>query len=262
MAIRPESRWWIVTLVLVGLLFGLSALALDRPNVVWSKGVAHCPHCRAEAGLGARRCGACREEFDWSVAPEEASPLSPWSLSALEEEQLRQRVRVLTTPVAVERLARELALSPEVAQAYLESVGSGLCGWCGGTGQEPPSPAVVERPPAKASVTCQICLGRKQCIACGGDRHMRLGDVGAAEALERYRARIADLRATVPLDEQRAELTRLQREFLERHAGTVEAQHLILPRSWRGPNSEAHTQTLVEVARERLDALLRALAAP
>lgn len=262
MAIRPESRWWIVTLVLVGLLFGLSALALDRPDVVWSKGVAHCPHCRAEAGQGARRCGSCREEFDWSVAPEEASPLSPWSLSALEEEHLRQRIKALTKPVAVERAARALALAPEAAKAYLESVGSGQCGWCGGTGQEPASPAAVERGPASTPATCQVCQGRKRCIACGGDRHMRLGDVGAAQALERYRARVADLRLTVPLDEQRTELTRLQSEFLERYAGTVEAQHLILPRSWRGPHVEGQTQSLVAAARERLDAVLQALAVP
>src|SRR5688572_1104138 len=102
MAIRPESRWWIVTLVLVGLLFGLSALALDRPDVVWSQGVAHCPHCGTEARLGTRRCGLCREEYDWSVAPDEASPLSRWSLSALEEEHLRRRVKALTEAVAVE----------------------------------------------------------------------------------------------------------------------------------------------------------------
>lgn len=85
MAIRPESRWWIVTLVLVGGLFALSALALDRPNVVWNAaGAAACPSCGSEARPGTRRCAACREEYDWVVAPPEVAPASPFALAPLE----------------------------------------------------------------------------------------------------------------------------------------------------------------------------------
>src|SRR5687767_10538440 len=33
MTVRPESRWWIVLLLLGGMVFGLSALALNRADV-------------------------------------------------------------------------------------------------------------------------------------------------------------------------------------------------------------------------------------
>ncbi len=48
MAIPAASRWWIATLLIIGILVAISALALDRPNVVWNDGEPHCPACRKQ----------------------------------------------------------------------------------------------------------------------------------------------------------------------------------------------------------------------
>src|SRR5262245_34221759 len=95
MTVRPESRWWIVLLLLAGAVFGLSALALNRADVVWSAGQPLCPHCRSRVEPFSTRCATCREEYDWAVSPDEDSPVSGYSLSPLEERHLRTRIKTL-----------------------------------------------------------------------------------------------------------------------------------------------------------------------
>src|SRR5262245_16399027 len=71
----PRSMGWlVVTAVVVLSLVALSWFALDRPNVVWSDVKPHCPHCRSVVPDYSKRCPVCREEFDWTPSPDEASP--------------------------------------------------------------------------------------------------------------------------------------------------------------------------------------------
>lgn len=224
MAIRPESRWWIAILVLLALLFGLSALALDRPNVVWREGQPYCPHCRTAVATEAHRCQACREEFDWAVAPDEDSPLSPFTLSAHEVKRAKARIQELGEEQAATLIAQALGTTVVAAREVLSELGVGRCGWCCGTGKELPAaqgPAPATAPP------CSVCRGEKACIACGGDRRMRLGDPDAQRALRRYREALADLPAFLTPEERRLELMRLGDEFLDRHAGTQQATEIL-----------------------------------
>src|SRR5687768_231954 len=137
MTVRPESRWWIVLLLLGGMVFGLSALALNRADVVWAAGQPRCPHCRSRVEAFSTRCATCREEYDWTASADEDSPISPYSLSPMEERHLRARIKALGDDVAVQRVADALQLPRASVAEYLKQVGSGRCGWCGGTGREP-----------------------------------------------------------------------------------------------------------------------------
>lgn len=136
---------------------------------------------------------------------------------------------------------------------------AGQCGWCGGTGEE--LALAGASAPAKDDA-CRICRGRKRCITCSRGAKMRQGDVGAAVALERLRLVEAEFRPSVGLDAQRAELVRLNEAFLERYAGSVEAQSLVDPATWQGPKAGQAPSTLASQARQRIDRVLEALGAP
>lgn len=262
MAIRPESRWWIVTLVLVGGLFALSALALDRPNVVWNAaGMAACPSCGSEARPGTRRCAACREEYDWVVAPPEVAPASPFALAPLEAAWVKERVTALGEAAASERVAAALSLPVPAALAWLRALDTGTCGWCGGTGLEPAATAPASPASRPEEVPCSTCRGRKRCISCDRGHKVRLGDVEATAAYARLRAAEADFRPVVTLAARRAEVERLTAEFIERHAGAPEAQRLVVPSQWSGAGGEVAT-CLVARARQRIDQALEALGRP
>jgi predicted amidophosphoribosyltransferase len=260
-AVRPEFRWWLLTLLLVGILLLISALALDRPDVVWEAGVARCPHCRAEVEPYSRRCRTCREQYDWSVAPDAQSPFSAWSLSALEAEDLQARKTLLGREEAEARVARVLSVSPEAARLYVDHVGRGLCGWCGGTGKDLDDAPRFLKP-------CPACLGRGACVGCGGDRRVRVGDEASHLALLAYEAGLHDVSDDLPVDVQRAEVRRLAEAFLERHAGTLEATRIVFWPLWQ-PASGGESGTdrpraaggpcVVEAARARIDAVLQAL---
>jgi hypothetical protein len=249
-AIRPESRWWVAILVLLALLFGLSALALDRPNVVWRSNQPQCPHCRSTVPMEAHRCPACREEFDWAVAPDEDSPLSQFTLSEHEVKRAQARVKELGVDAAAAQVAAAWGTTVEAAREVLEDLKVGRCGWCGGTGKElPPASGAA---PTKAP-DCTVCRGEKACIGCGGDRRVRLGDAEAERALARYREAVNDLPAFLSAEERRLELERLGDEFLDRHAGTVQATAIISTTPGHGD------RPALDQARERWHLLLRAL---
>lgn len=253
MAVRPESRWWIVLLLLGGAVFGLSALALNRADVVWAAGQPRCPHCRSRVEAFSTRCATCREEYDWAASPDEDSPISSWSLSPLEERHLRTRIKTLGEAPAAARVASALGISPREAAAYLKQVGSGRCGWCGGTGRDPSGTPDPKDP------SCPACFGSGACVACGGDRRIRVGDGAAARDLHHYLQEIAVVSRLVDLQDQRAEVRRLGREFLRSHAGTLEAQQVIFAPEWT-PGSEP-VRTVV-ASRARLDRLIRELTIP
>lgn len=246
MAVRPEFRWLILTLVIVGVLLSISALALDRPNVVWMDGQPHCPSCMNGVEAYATRCPHCTERFDWLPTRDEEGALSPYSLSPFEAELLRERIQTLGAEVAARRTSEALALSLEDATAYLESVGRGRCGWCGGTGRE------LGAEPAQP---CSCGGPDGSCIACGGDRRIELGNRSAHNAYLRYRESLQDLGPGLPEELRLAELQRRNAEFLRDHRGTHEATLLLAVPG--GGNDDR----LVMRARRRLDKVLVALGA-
>jgi hypothetical protein len=251
LGVRPEFRWWILAATVAAVLIGISFLALDRPNVVWTAGVPSCPLCRSEVHANASRCPTCREEFEWNDPSDDESPLSPWSLSALEDAWLRERVTALGKPQAATRVSEALQLDADAARLYLEQVGWGRCGWCGGTGRDLSVRAPTLEP-------CPACLGRARCVACDGDRRIRIGDDAAERAFQRYRAQALDVSRRIPLDRQRAEVRRLAEEFLRVHHGTEQATRIWFWPEW---DAEAPDHPLiVQRSRERLNRVLDALA--
>jgi len=263
MGIPVKSRWWLLSLLVVGVLLLISALALDPPNVVWDGYKPHCPFCLHEVEPYSHRCADCRGDFDWTVASKDASPISQDSLSVLEAEWVRARVEALGLEEATRLVADATGLSTQAAEAYVQRVGRGDCGWCGGTKKDLSASDLEEAPP------CPCCLGTGDSVACAGDRHVRIGDPTAHHALARYRAAMADILrddGTVLASERASEARRLGEEFLHLHAGTLEAAHILYwgdiasPRT-QGGRAHLAPRTVTEVARGRLDQVLKALQA-
>ena len=101
MAIPRSMGWLVVTGAVVAALMGLSFLALDKPDVVWTAAQPRCPQCRTAVPLYAHRCPTRREEFDWAPAVDEESP---WCVSCLtpgEDEALRVKRTALDLNVRI-----------------------------------------------------------------------------------------------------------------------------------------------------------------
>lgn len=260
MTIPVRSRWWMLSLLIVSTLLLISALALDRPNVVWEAHRAHCPHCREEVRDFSRRCAHCRGEFDWVVAGEEQSPLSADSLSVLESEWVHDRVAELGLEPAAGRVAEVTGISAEAAAEYVQSITRGDCGWCGGTKRDLALDKTVK------IAVCPCCFGTGDSVACGGDRRVRIGDPTSRRAFLAYDEALQDLLRSEAAGARRAkEARRLAEEFLALHAGTAEAGRVLYwgdiaaPESSGGPAVPARTAS--RVARSRLDLVLKALRA-
>ena len=250
MGIPAQSRWWVFTLIVIGVLVLISMLALDRPNVVWSGTTAECPHCRHEVRSYAHRCADCGGEFDWVSPSDENSPISSASLSAQEAEWVRDRVRDLTPEVAAKRVADATGLSLESATLYLESLGQGDCGWCGGSRRDLTKPTTE-------TTECPACFGTGDCVECGGDRRIRIGDQRADRALKAYERELADLlKSKVPDEVKLEEAKVLARAFLASHEGTAQAAKV---RFWVELLGEG--TSIVDAARGRVDLVLGALKA-
>ncbi len=261
MPIPLYARWWVVTLLIVGVLIGISALAVDRPNVVWSHATPHCPSCRKEVEPFGQRCPHCEGLFDWVPAPEGEMPLSSFSMSEEEFQYLGQLRERWGRDAAAAHVATRLGLSPQAAARWLTAAAPGRCGLCGGTGEDLATSAIDK------VVPCELCFGAGACIACGGDRRMRLGEMDAAHGLEQFQRNAAALlRAHVPLEQRRSALRRLAEGFVKRYAGTVEAAQLP---DWRAAAERAgrgqvwdSAPLAVDVARRRIDEVLDALEEP
>jgi len=254
-AIPRSMGWLVVTGGIVLALVGLSFLALDKPNVVWGMGRASCPHCRTAVPAFAKRCPTCREEFDWVVASDEESPWCAWCLTPGEDEALRLRRKALGEEVATQRVAQALSISPAAAATWLHGVGRGQCGWCGGTGKDLGAAATE-------TVPCPVCFGESRCIACDGDRRVRVGLEASHAEFERYRAAADVLVApATPTETARSEIKTANEAFLRRYAGAVEAADLWFPPLFLRGNGEASPRAAT-MARQRLGSVLSALKAP
>ncbi len=259
MPIPVASRWWILTLLIIGVLLLISALALDRPNVVWQAHEPHCPHCRHEVKEFSNRCGVCRGEFDWAIAGEEQSPISDDSLTVLEAEWVHARVEELGLEVAARRVSEATGLTEKAASDYIQNVTRGDCGWCGGTTRD------LDTKEEDAEEPCPCCFGTGNSVACGGDRRVRLGDSTARRSFLAYEAELADLlRSRAGAEERGKEARRLAEEFLSVHAGTQEAARIRYWADIANPRTEPGKltpapRTVTQVARSRLDQVLEAL---
>lgn len=252
MAVGPQYRWILLTAVVVGVLLAISALALDRRDVVWMDGAPRCPHCRSVVERYSYRCPVCREEYDWAISPEEDSPLCPFDLSVLEDQHFTARVKALGLDVAAHRVAESQRLTLEAADAYVRQLKSGRCGWCGGTGKD------LGATWGKGDV-CPICWGAGACIVCDGDHRLRFGEWAAARDFGRMHLEIAALPGRLPLEARRAEVKRLAKEFLDAHAGSEAAASLPLWTTWTGREGDP---TAPGAARHRIVEILDALDRP
>jgi uncharacterized small protein (DUF1192 family) len=253
MAIPARSRWWIATLLIVAVLLGISGLALDRPDVVWDAAGPHCPFCRSAVELYSSRCTACRGDFDWTVQPEEASPIATDSLSMLAAVDLRERIGQIGEEDAARRVASAVGLGEQAAALYLATVGRGDCGWCGGTRRDLTAPVPEDAP------DCPLCFGSGRSIACGGNRRVEHGNWAAQRALEVYEAELEDMRdAGLPAEVQRREARRLAARFLGRFAGTAQARGIYF---WERVPVSGPEDLAVDVAGRRLRGVRRALGA-
>jgi predicted amidophosphoribosyltransferase len=258
MDVPASSRWWILTLLIVGTLLLISALALDRPNVVWQAHEPHCPHCRHVVSEFSNRCADCRGEFDWVIAGQEQSPISQDSLSALDAEWLHARVEELGLETAAKRVAEITGLSEEAAAEYVQTVGRGDCGCCGGTKRDLAS----EKPEQKEP--CPCCFGTGNSVACDGDRRVRLGDPTARRAYLAYAEELDDLLSSEAAPSDRAkEARRLAEEFLLLHAGSAEAARILFWGDVLSPpeNNGGRPRRTTDVATQRLELVRKALRA-
>jgi hypothetical protein len=259
-AIPRSMGWLVVTGAIVLVLVGLSMFALDKPDVVWSTGKPHCPQCRTVVPEYSHRCPACREEFDWFPAPDDASPICTHCLTASQDDFVRDRRKALGEEKAAQRVADATKLSAAAAALYLKAVGRGQCGWCGGTGLD------LDRPPDEHAA-CPVCFGERRCIACDGDRRVRVGVEASSIAITRYEEDVQTLKAEyTPAATARTALRQAAETFLRRHAGTIEAERLLFWPRLGEAKAEVHValaerSRAVDVARGRLGAVMDALAA-
>jgi hypothetical protein len=210
--------WWLlVTGLVVGALVGLSFLALDKPNVVWSAepgSPALCPQCRNEVKWYAHRCPTCREEFDWVVSPEEDSPWCRSCLTSEEGRWLAARRKALGEAAAVAKVAAATGLTTDGAKAWLRSMGPGQCGWCGGTGREGATGSIGP---------CAVCFGESHCIVCDESLHVRRGNERAGREWERMAAHWSALSRSHAEVDLQALVRGDAQEFLKHGTGTEEA---------------------------------------
>ncbi len=259
--IRKQSRWWVLTLLILAALITLSALALNRPNVVWEGRHAHCPSCRFAVPPFSSKCTKCATEYDWTESPEEHSPLCEYCLTAMEDGYIRDAVAKLGEPEITKRFSEAIGVSQELAKEVVGRLGRGRCGYCCGTGLAlNPSSGSNASGDNTTSAVCPVCLGTTKCIACDGNRRIRLGSRAAHVALADYRRKVADVSGQLPKATQLDEYTRLAREFIERFVGTQEATEVEIPLTDED-GEIADPVRAVQAARDRLSALLESLEA-
>ncbi len=165
-------KWLIFTGACVFALISLGVLAVDERDVLWEGRKALCPYCRAELEHYALGCRHCNRTVDWVSTTEPCR----WCLSKEDVQILRDGMDRLELKPG-DPLPASVA---EFTRPYLMSIETGQCTYCGGLG------SVLN---GQAEVTCPVCRGGRQCIACEGGRKVVVGNRKAHErALERHQA--------------------------------------------------------------------------
>jgi hypothetical protein len=225
-------KWLVFTGAIVVALISLGVLAVDERDAVWEGRKALCPYCRSDLKMYALACRDCDRTIDWVSRSESCR----WCLSEEDVAILRDGFDALA-------LGPDDPLPASVAEftrAYLLSIEPGKCTYCGGLGQVWSGES--ENP-------CPVCRGEKQCIACGGDGTVVVGDKEAHKrAFERTEIWEEALRreALTHLKLRRAQLVNDDVEVL---SGFAEAEKLV----------DEKGQSLLVQARQRIARAFKAI---
>jgi len=231
-------RFLAAIIVVLGLVAvaGLYFEERELPDVIWEEDTPYCPHCRTDVNWYATVCYTCRSEFDWKPGELDCG----LCVSTLDTDWLRECMRSAPDAfrAALQEGLRDLALPRDVVAAtipdfilYVESLDEGECTFCAGTGRWL-APAMMQTMTAgndplltiaieELDGKCPVCIGKGKCIGCGGDRKTEQGVEAARLDSDETTLRLADLDPQRDRESIR-EHFRLVREFVLRHAGTVE----------------------------------------
>lgn len=225
-------KWLAFTAACVVALIALGVLAVDERDVEWEGRKPLCPYCRVEVSFYAVACSACDRTLDWEPHKEPCR----WCLQKEDVELLRDGLHALELEDD-DPLPASLA---EFAKPYLLAIEPGKCTYCGGLGS-------VLR--GEEELPCPVCRGEENCVACGGDRVVVVGDKRAhrrrlergrvwEEALRRERLTHLPLRRAALVDDD-----------VEALNGQVEAEELV----------DEDGNNLLELARRRIERAYGAL---
>jgi len=208
--------------------------ALDQKNVIWVGDMPQCPHCRNEVLPFATVCISCDHAFDWKTHEKPCTAcLSPrdarYFLHLYQDKQDAFRAALLKAGIEEELLPGFIE--------YAESLKSGACGFCGGSG-EWLAPGHQERTSGDVGITelypilresmsgkCPVCLGTGRCVLCDGDRLVEYG----RESADRDFYTLSDRWDHIdPLRDDRSAETRflLLSTYMRSHRGRGEIAYL------------------------------------
>jgi len=224
-------RWYVFTAAVVVVLIALGIAAVDERDVIWEGRTPICPHCRTPVAQLAIFCTACDRNFDWVPSTEECR----WCLDREDARHLRMLFEALGEDK--EPLPGELASYPT---AYFRAMEAGACTYCAGLG------VVLEN---GVKLPCPVCRGGRECIGCGGDRVVQLGDPAA------HRAEVARLEVWQRA-ERRAAVTRQQ---IDRTLVVVEDVRALTGAQEAERLTDEQGRNLLERARARVTEAFRAL---
>ena len=223
-------KWALASIGLLTLIVVFSLAALNQKNVVWTDGVAHCPHCRSVVNDYSNVCATCNQAFDWETR-EEPCPACP---SELDAAWLRKRVSGREAEIAA--VLQQEGLSDAAVKdlmRYLADLESGDCAFCAGTGKWL-APGVGEsgvsngdRNPLTAFLRerlgeeCPVCLGSGTCVLCDGNHRVVHARESAALELAQTQKRL-ELIDPLRDPESTAAAWDLLRGFVSRNVGRHE----------------------------------------
>ncbi len=252
-------KWALASIALLLLIVVFSLAALDQKDAVWWGNTPVCPHCRATVRSYSVVCPECRHGFDWQSHDVECDAClsehdAEYWLAGYDKKP-ESLDGALTAAGVPEEDRKDLA-------AYVESLRSGACGFCGGTGKWMARAVSLTPPPDEKSAAleetlrkqqegaCPVCFGSGRCVLCDGRHRTTVGREAAAVDLDVLRRSLDGLDRY--RDAESAGLVyRLLRNYVRNQAGHAEIRDVL---SFDRPG-EAHLWR----ARERLSFVLKVL---